>query len=158
MNAPPKRLESITHSQTNGLINTKKRTVCLLGGAPPIFAWFLQTGRRSVSLDPLLSGNVPSASFPLLLPFTTPTVEWLTDIQTLQSAQENWALLGYYTACSGNFLPTFRDNLSVPCRISWQLKMGPRACPKTSVINYHYKLCNDSERRRSHLILGGGMK
>jgi len=24
------------------------------------------------------------------------------------------ALLGYYAATSGNFLPTFRDNLSVP--------------------------------------------
>jgi hypothetical protein len=27
---------------------------------------------------------------------------------------ENCALLGYYAASSGNFLPTFRDNLSVP--------------------------------------------
>jgi hypothetical protein len=27
---------------------------------------------------------------------------------------ENCAPLGYYTACSGNFLPTFRDNLTVP--------------------------------------------
>ena len=27
---------------------------------------------------------------------------------------ENRALLGYYAASSGNFLPTFRDNLSVP--------------------------------------------
>ena len=27
---------------------------------------------------------------------------------------ENCALLGYYTASSGNFLLTFRDNLSVP--------------------------------------------
>jgi len=27
---------------------------------------------------------------------------------------ENCALLGYYAARSGNFLPTFRDNLSVP--------------------------------------------
>jgi len=29
-------------------------------------------------------------------------------------AAENCALLGYYTASSGNSLPTFRDNLSVP--------------------------------------------
>ena len=28
--------------------------------------------------------------------------------------EENCALLGYYAASSGNFLPTFRDNLSVP--------------------------------------------
>ena len=27
---------------------------------------------------------------------------------------ENCALLGYYAASSENFLPTFRDNLSVP--------------------------------------------
>ena len=27
---------------------------------------------------------------------------------------ENCSLLGYYTASGGNFLPTFRDNLSVP--------------------------------------------
>jgi hypothetical protein len=27
---------------------------------------------------------------------------------------ENFAFLGYYSASSGNFLPTFRDNLSVP--------------------------------------------
>jgi len=27
---------------------------------------------------------------------------------------ENWALLGYYTASSGNFLKTIWDNLSVP--------------------------------------------
>ena len=28
--------------------------------------------------------------------------------------KENCDLLGYYAAISGNFLPTFRDNLSVP--------------------------------------------
>jgi len=27
--------------------------------------------------------------------------------------------MGYYAASSGNFLPTFRDNLSVP---SWEVK------------------------------------
>jgi hypothetical protein len=27
---------------------------------------------------------------------------------------QNRALLGYYAASSGNFLPTFRDNISVP--------------------------------------------
>jgi hypothetical protein len=29
-------------------------------------------------------------------------------------ADEKCALLGYYAASSGNLLPTFRDNLSVP--------------------------------------------
>jgi hypothetical protein len=32
----------------------------------------------------------------------------------LQRATENCALLGYYAACSGNSLPMFWDNLSVP--------------------------------------------
>jgi hypothetical protein len=31
-----------------------------------------------------------------------------------REVNENRALLGYYTACSGNSLWTFRDNLSVP--------------------------------------------
>ena len=31
-----------------------------------------------------------------------------------READENCALLGYYAASRGNFLPTFRDNLSVP--------------------------------------------
>ena len=31
-----------------------------------------------------------------------------------READENCALLGYYPVSSGNFLPTFRDNLSVP--------------------------------------------
>jgi len=32
----------------------------------------------------------------------------------LREEDENCALVGYYTAYSGNFLPTVRDNLSVP--------------------------------------------
>jgi hypothetical protein len=28
--------------------------------------------------------------------------------------EENWAVLGYYAAISGNFLPKFQDNLSIP--------------------------------------------
>jgi hypothetical protein len=31
-----------------------------------------------------------------------------------RETDEKWALLGYYWACSGNFVPTFRDNVSVP--------------------------------------------
>jgi len=31
-----------------------------------------------------------------------------------REAAENCALLGYYSASSDNFLPTFRNNLSVP--------------------------------------------
>jgi len=35
---------------------------------------------------------------------------------TGREVDENCALLGYYASISGNFLPTFRDNLSVPSR------------------------------------------
>jgi hypothetical protein len=46
---------------------------------------------------------------------------------------ETCYLLGHYAASSGNFLPTFRFNLSVP---------------SSGVINYHYSLRNNTE---SHL-------
>jgi hypothetical protein len=51
-------------------------------------------------------------------------------------ADENCALLVYYAACSGNFLPTFRDILSVQ---SSRLK----------VRNCHYTLRNNQEERSS---------
>ena len=55
-----------------------------------------------------------------------------------------------------NFLPTFRDNQSVPSSVfknpteildSWKKKMmlGTIGCPETSVINYHYQLRNRPE-------------
>jgi len=31
-----------------------------------------------------------------------------------RDVDENCALLGYYAVISGNFLPTFRDNISIP--------------------------------------------
>jgi hypothetical protein len=65
-----------------------------------------------------------------------------------------WALLQYYAAYSGNSLPTFRDNLSVPSSrsmISWTLKMGPIGCPQTSVRNYHY-----TPRNKDFLTFGVG--
>jgi hypothetical protein len=39
--------------------------------------------------------------------------EWKKQLK-IKISSENWAALGYYAASSGNFLPTFRDNLSVP--------------------------------------------
>ena len=54
---------------------------------------------------------------------------------------------------SGNFVPTFRDNLSVPTSgLTWTLRMGPIGCPKTSVGNYHYSLRNNPEERSSQRI------
>jgi len=52
------------------------------------------------------------------------------------AALENCALLAYYAASSGNSLPTFRHNLSVPD--FWPLKMGPICFPETSVRSYHH--------------------
>jgi hypothetical protein len=43
------------------------------------------------------------------------------------------ALLGYYAAFIGSFVPTFRDNLSAPS--SRDKKMGPIGYPETSVQN-----------------------
>jgi hypothetical protein len=43
--------------------------------------------------------------------------------------EENCALLGCYAACGGNFLPTFRDNLSVPSSgVMYQRFLTPEEC------------------------------
>jgi hypothetical protein len=54
---------------------------------------------------------------------------------------ENCALLGYYAASSGSFLPTFRDKLSVPSS----------GLSETSVRNNHYPPRNNPEERGSHV-------
>jgi hypothetical protein len=48
-----------------------------------------------------------------------------------REVRDSCALLGHYAASSGNFLPTFRENLPVP---------------QKSVRNYHYLLCNNQKR------------
>jgi hypothetical protein len=50
--------------------------------------------------------------------------------------EENSALLSYYAASSGNFLP-------------WALKIEMIGCPETSVRNYRYSLRNKPEERSS---------
>ena len=65
---------------------------------------------------------------------------------------ENSALLGFYAASSGNFLPTFRDNLSILYSgVKNKKKIGPVGCPETSLRNYHYSLLNDPEERSSQI-------
>ena len=59
---------------------------------------------------------------------------------------ESYAVLRYYAASSGDFLPTFRENLSVP--------IGS----ETSARNYRYLLRNNAEERSSHLRRGGSLK
>jgi hypothetical protein len=66
----------------------------------------------------------------------------LHDFSFCRKVDENFALAGYYGANSGNFLLTFPDNLSAP---SSGVKMGPKGCPKVSVINHHHLLCNNPE-------------
>jgi len=84
-----------------------------------------------------------------------------------QRCIEECALLGYYAASSGNFLPTFRDNLWAPIsgvknpreRITiLPLKMGPIGSPETSLRNCQYSQRINREERISHLLRGGSLK
>ena len=75
-----------------------------------------------------------------------------------EHTDENCALLVYCAASSGNFLSTFRDNLSVPYFRVQESKIGSISCPKTSVRNYHYSLRNIAERRSSQVLPGGSLK
>jgi hypothetical protein len=73
---------------------------------------------------------------------------------------ENCAVLDYYSASSGNFSPTFRDNFSVPSssvNYSWPLTKGPKCCPETSARNYYCSLWNSSEEHSSHPLRGGSL-
>jgi hypothetical protein len=44
-----------------------------------------------------------------------------------REVNENCALMGYYTASSGNLLPTFRDNLSIR-NYHCTLRNNPEEC------------------------------
>ena len=46
---------------------------------------------------------------------------------------ENCILLGYYAACNGNSLPTFRDNISVPSTSSSKADHSHRAGRRTNL-------------------------
>jgi hypothetical protein len=50
-----------------------------------------------------------------------------------------------------------RKTIQNPRRRPSPLKMGPLGCPETSVRNYHCKLRNIPEERRSHLLRGGSL-
>jgi hypothetical protein len=76
---------------------------------------------------------------------------------------ENSALLGQDAASCCNFLPTFRDNLSVPSSgfknleilvlDSLSVKLGPIGCSKTSVRYYHYSLSNNQEKHKCYFYV-----
>ena len=81
----------------------------------------------------------------------------MTDLSAIsgfrRDVDEIWALLWYHAAFSGISVPTFRDTLSVSHSwTSWPLKMGPIGCPETLVHNYHSKLRNIPEERRSQIF------
>jgi len=68
---------------------------------------------------------------------------------------------------TANYVPTFRDNLSIPSLkqeiqdyswTSWPSNMGPIGCTETSVQNCHFTLRNTPEERRFHLRRGGNLK
>jgi hypothetical protein len=82
-------------------------------------------------------------------------------------SDENYALLGCYAACIGYFLPTFRDNLSVPS--SWvknpkkvfgflTLEYRTDRLSRNVVKNNHYSLHNNPEERSSYIRRGGSLK
>ena len=66
-------------------------------------------------------------------------------------------LLRLITACAP---PDINSVLGFPAFFldSWPLKMGPICCPETSVRNYHYLLCNNTEEYSSHLLHGVNLK
>jgi hypothetical protein len=67
-----------------------------------------------------------------------------------RAVDEKCALLGYYAASSGNFLPTFWDNLPV---LSSGVKNSREtdSCPEMPVKHYDYSLWNNPEERRFRL-------
>ena len=68
----------------------------------------------------------------------------------LREIDQNCVLLGYYAASSGNFLPTFRDNLSVASpEVKNKKRWDLLGCPETSVRNGHYSLLNNPGERSS---------
>ena len=69
-----------------------------------------------------------------------------------RQVDEDGAPLGFYTASSGNTLPTFRNKLSgsIP---AGQESFWPIGCPETSIMNYHYSLHNSQEERSSGTVI-----
>jgi hypothetical protein len=70
---------------------------------------------------------------------------------TISSHAEICLLVGYYAASSSNPLPTFRDNVSFP---SSRVKKSKKKIKP----DYHAKLLNTPEERRSHQYRGGSLK
>jgi len=125
----------------------------------------------------LLVHHVTSRLWKVKLACPHCTVKYKQMFQTVSTTlrirllNENCTLLGYYTASSGDFLPTFWDNLSVPSSgfknqkipfvplwNSWTPRMGPIGCPETTVRNYHHLPRNNREECSSQLLCSGSLK
>jgi hypothetical protein len=85
---------------------------------------------------------------------------WIQPSAFSHEEAKSCALPAYYTASTGNSLPTFRDTASAPfSRVkkvvilkSWFLKMETTGCPETSARNYQYSLCNMPGERSSQIM------
>ena len=86
-----------------------------------------------------------------------------------RKADKNCALLCYYAASSGNFLPTFRDKLSFPSlgfqnpRESfvfefWNPEDGTDRLSRNVTHKLHFSLRNCPKQRSSQLLRGGSLK
>ena len=68
-----------------------------------------------------------------------------------REVKENYVIVGYYAARSGNFLPTFRNNLSVSSSGSQEYKNrnkdGTNRLFWNVTRSYHYLLRNNQEER-----------
>jgi hypothetical protein len=86
------------------------------------------------------------------------------NLTTLTKPRHICTVLGYYASSSGNPVPTFRNNVSVPSsrikksRTSRSLKMGPTSCRETPVKYYHSELRNIPEESIDHQHGGGSLK
>jgi len=74
---------------------------------------------------------------------------------------QDMRILKCYAVYSGNFVPTFRDNLSDPFQEfnnTRRKKIEPIGCPETSVRNYHSMLRKVPHEGRFHLRHGGSLE
>jgi len=62
---------------------------------------------------------------------------------------ENCTLQAYYTVSSGNFLPTFQGNVSIPPFLDTTLEDAINTLSQTSVTNYLYSPHNSPKQRSS---------
>jgi len=69
----------------------------------------------------------------------------------MKMAPESCIVLSYYSASSGNSLPTFRTTLKT-------IEMGQIVCPETSAMNYRCSLSNSTEKRNYRLLRSGSLQ